>query len=312
MKIGITGLGFIGSTLLELLLRNGHEVVTMDNRFKENLDNVIPFVTNKKFKFILGDITDPNYVKQFYDNDLDYVVTTAGVVGFPACDRYKDLAYSVNVKGSENMVKYKPANVGILYTSTGSVYKPGQLVCTETSEVDPPSWYGKTKLLGEQIVLSDSRGLAHRYATACGVGFSTLRVNLLLNDLVYKAVNDKCISIFEGSFRRVFINITDLVQAIYVTLDQFENLLADENKIYNIGNNDLSLTKIEVARIIQTKTNCHIVEVNNITDKDCRDYGYDSSKFMNTTGWKPQIGIEETIDHLIKICPLLTPWSRYN
>lgn len=311
MKIGITGLGFIGSTLLNLLLKEGHSVIGMDNRFKENLDNVIPFVTNKNFKFILGDITNEDDVKKFYDNDLDYVVTTAGIVGFPACDRFKDLAYSVNVKGTEYMVENKPSNVGILYTGTGSVYKPGQLFCTEKSITDPPSWYGKTKLMGEEIILSTDRGIVHRYATACGVGFSTLRVNLLLNDWVYRAIKDGCIAIYEGNFRRVFINITDLINAIYVNLQQFDNTLNDENRIYNIGNNDLSFTKLELAYKIKDKTGCQVLEVLG-KDAEVRDYGYDSSKFMNKTGWNPTIDIETTIDNLMKVCPMLTPWNRYN
>jgi nucleoside-diphosphate-sugar epimerase len=312
MKLGVTGLGFIGTTLVNLLLNEGHEVVGMDNRFKENLDNAICFIPNKNFKFILGDITDVEHVKRFYDNEMDYCITTAGIVGFPCADRFKDLAYAVNVKGNENMVRYKPPHVGIVYTGTGSVYKPGQPVCTEESEVDPPSWYGKTKLMGEQAILWDKRSLVHRYATACGVGFSTLRVNLLLNDLCYKAVNERTIVIYEGNFRRVFINIFDLVQAIYVTLQNFDNLLDDNNRIYNVGNNELSLTKLELAHLIQKKTGCHVIEADVFKDKDCRDYGYSSLKFMNKTNWTPKIGLEQTIDDLIKVCPLLTPWNRYN
>lgn len=312
MKVGISGLGFIGSTLANSLLREDIEVVGMDNRFKENLDNIIPFITNQRFKFILGDITKDEDVKRFYDQDLDYVVHSAALVGFPICDRYPDLAYSVNVKGTENMIKYKPDSVRILYTSTGSVYRPGQESCDEASDVDPPSWYGKTKLMAENIVLGTKNGLVHRYATACGVGFSTLRVNLLANDLVYRAVNEKCISIFEGSFRRVFINVEDLVNAILQTLYNFEKLLKDDNRIYNVGNNDMSYTKLELAKLIQEKTNCHIVEVQSFQDKDKRDYGYDSTKFMNATYWKPRVNMEQTIIDLIKVCGILTPFSRYN
>lgn len=312
MKVGITGLGFIGSTLVNLLLNEGHSVVGMDNRYKENLDNVISFSLNPNFQFILGDVTETSHVKKFYDTGVDYVVHTSALVGFPRCDRFKDLAYSVNVDGTKNMICLKPPNVGLIFTSTGSVYKPGQLVCTELSEVDPPSWYGKTKKMAEDIVLSNKRSICHRYATACGVGFSTLRVNLLLNTLVFNAVNDKCISIFEGGFRRVFINVLDLVEAIKTTIEQFDTLIDDENRVYNVGNNDMSFTKLELANIIKEKTQCHIVEVSTFTDSDCRDYGYDSSKFMKKSNWKPKIDVNSTIDSLIKVMPLLTPHSRYD
>ena len=87
--------------------------------------------------------------------------------------------------------------------------------------------------MGEQAILHDQNSIVHQsYATACGIGFSTLRVNLLLNDLVYKAVIDRSITIFEADFKRVFLNISDLVNAIMCTIYQFNKLLNDPNRIY--------------------------------------------------------------------------------
>lgn len=316
MRIGVTGLGFIGSTLVNELLSpdwpEPFEVIGMDNRFKENLDNIIPFVINPRFEFMVGDVSNIQDVQKFYAKKLDLVVHTAGLVGFPICDRFKDLAYSTNVKGCENITKYKPDGTKLIYTSTGSVYSPGQNICTELSQVDPPSWYGKTKLMGEEAVLWNKESIVHRYGTACGVGFSTLRVNLLLNDLVYKAMTDRSITIFEADFKRVFINIADLVEAIITTIFRFDKLINDENRIYNIANNNLTLSKRELANMISEKTGCHLVFADIMKDKDKRDYGYSSDKFMNKTGWQPQISLEKTIDDLIKVVPLLTPWNRYN
>ena len=300
------------STLVNRLLEDNFKVVGLDNRFKENLDNIIPFIINPNFEFMMGDVSNIEDVKKFYEKELDLVVHCAGLVGFPICDRFKDLAYSTNVKGCENIVRYKTPYTKIIYTSTGSVYAPGQDLCTEISEVGPPSWYGKTKLMGEQAILHDQNSIVHRYATACGIGFSTLRVNLLLNDLVYKAVIDRSITIFEADFKRVFLNISDLVNAIMCTIYQFNKLLNDPNRIYNIGNNELTLSKRELANMISAKTGCHLVFADIMQDKDKRDYGYSSDKFMNKTGWKPTISLEKTIDDLIKVVPLLTPWNRYN
>ena len=119
MRIGITGLGFIGSTLVNRLLEDNFKVVGLDNRFKENLDNIIPFIINPNFEFMMGDVSNIEDVKKFYEKELDLVVHCAGLVGFPICDRFKDLAYSTNVKGCENIVRYKTPYTKIIYTSTG-------------------------------------------------------------------------------------------------------------------------------------------------------------------------------------------------
>ena len=312
-KVGISGLGFIGSTLVNKLLNLGYEVVGIDNRFKDNLDNVIPFITNKKFKFILGDISEIEDTKKFCDEGLDFIFWSSALVGFPICNRFKDLAYSTNVKGCENIVKYKDPKTKLIYPSTGSVYAPGQDVCTELSEVSPPSWYGKTKLWGEQAILHDKNSIVFRLATACGVGFSTLRVNLLMNDLLYKAsIIDRSITIFEHSFKRVFINVADIIDGIILSIENFDNLLEDENRIYNLGNNDMTYTKGELANYIKERTGCHVIFADIMNDLDKRDYGYSSLKFNSKTNFQPKIGLEQTITDLIKIVPLLTPWNRYN
>ena len=254
MRIGISGLGFIGSSLTNKLLQLGHEVIAIDNRFKENLDNVIPFIPNEKFEFMLGDVSEIDHIKKFCSKDLDFIFASAALVGYPICNRFKELAYSTNVKGAEYIVRYKNPKTKLLYPSTGSVYAPGIDICTELSKAKPSSWYGSTKLMAEEIVLHDKNSIVFRLATACGVGFSTLRVNLLMNDLVYKAVMDRSITIFEHTFKRVFINISDIVDCIIDSIDNFDKLVDDENRIYNMGNNDMTYTKGELANYIKEKT----------------------------------------------------------
>jgi nucleoside-diphosphate-sugar epimerase len=306
-KVLVFGAGYIGSTLIDQLLNKGYQVRAVDNFYKGTCDQLIPFVPNPKFEFMFGDVTNPEDVKKVLDG-VDYVVLLSAIVGFPACARNPDLAYRVNVKGAEIVMDHKPKKVPLIFSSTGSVYGALGEVCTENSPTNPPSWYGKTKLAAEQIYLSGENTIIHRYATAMGCGFNSTRVNLLVNTLVYEAITNKIITVFEADFKRTFIHVRDICSAIEFSLRNAPRMYGN---VYNIGDDRLNFSKRELANLIQKKTGCLVNFAEVGKDFDVRNYAVSYSK-INNLGWEASVGLEATIDELIKLTPMLTLWNRYN
>jgi nucleoside-diphosphate-sugar epimerase len=302
--------GYIASSLIDVLLSKGYNVAGFDNNFKNTTDTLIPFIRNKRFQFMFGDTTDKEDVKKAYDTfQPDYVFAASALVGFPICKRLKELATLVNINGVRNMVEYSDT-AKLIFPSTGSVYKPGQLVCDENAIVDPLSHYGHTKIVGEEIVLSKSNTILHRYGTAMGVSKNNMRVNLLANDLTLQAINNKSITIFESSFIRSFIHVEDIANSIVFSIENFDRMVNNNNKIYNVTNNDINLTKKDLCKLIKFKTGCNITYAEINKDLDQRNYSMNADKIYRL-GFKPNIGLEETVDELIKLAPLLSTFDKY-
>lgn len=301
------GAGYLGSTLTGLLLKRPYHVRVMDNFHKGTCDTLIPFIPNDNFEFMFGDVTNPEDVKRALDG-VDAVVNMAAIVGFPACSRNPSLSKLVNVDGAETIMKYKPDETPLIFTSTGSVYGALGELCTELSPANPPTIYGQTKLEAEEIFLSGKNTIVHRYATAFGCGFNSTRVNLLVNTLVYEAVINKVITVFEGDFKRTFVHCRDICSAIDYTIKNFKMF---DHRVYNVGNKALNLTKKELALYIGEKTGCLVQFAETGKDFDVRNYEVDYSR-IEAEGWRAHVSMEEGIKELIKVTPMLTQWNRYN
>ena len=95
MKILITGgAGYLGSVITEKLLKSDYEVTILDNLMYNQTSSII-FSHNKNFEFIYGDVRN----KELLENlvfDFDIIIPLAAIVGFPACDRDKELATAIN------------------------------------------------------------------------------------------------------------------------------------------------------------------------------------------------------------------------
>lgn len=305
------GGGYVASSTIDLLLTRGYKVVALDNNWKNTCDTLIPFIPHKNFEFVLGDITDERVVRTVYDEyKPSYIIHAAALVGFPICDKYKALATEVNVLGTKTIVSNQPYGSKLLFCSTGSVYAPGQGICDENALVDPPSHYGHTKAIAEKVVLANPNNLVYRFATAMGLSKTNMRVSLLANDLTHQSVVNKTITIFENSFFRTFIHVRDMASSIIFALENFNKLATNDNRIFNIGHTDLNITKKTLCDLIAVKTGAYVHYAEFNKDADKRDYRYDVSKIYSY-GWRAQVGLEETIDELIKVSPLLSKLDKY-
>ena len=245
MKYVVTGgAGFVGSYLVKLLIKEGHEVTVIDNLHKgkkENLRSVLP-----KIKFEEIDIRDYENMEKKLKN-IDGVFHQAALTvvqdSFDRPEEYHD----VNVVGTENIFKLAKENsFKVVYASSSSVYGHKKNVpIMENSERNPINPYGKTKLddeyLFEKYSKIGTKIIGLRYFNIFGKG-QTLEYAGVITKFLDR-INQKQSPI-------IFGNGTQLRDFIYVEDIAMANLKAMEsetsNLLVNVGTGD-SITIAELA-----------------------------------------------------------------
>jgi nucleoside-diphosphate-sugar epimerase len=301
-KIFITGgAGYIGTTLIPLLLQKGYYVTVYDSLIFNNGDKLLPFITDKNFKFIFGDIRDEEKIKNVI-GDYDIIIHLAALVGFPICrEKGYEESYDINVKGTEIILKNLNPRQYLLYGSTGSNYGEVSDICTEETPLNPLSIYGKTKTIGEQKVLERENSTAFRFATAFGVS-PRLRLDLLVNDLTYKIIKEGYAVIYESHFMRTFIHVKDIAE-VFVFAIENENKM--KNNVYNVGSNKMNFSKKQVCEIINKYVPDSYFNFADVgQDADKRNYVVSYEK-INKLGFETTVSLEEGIEELIKTIPLI-------
>ena len=168
--------------------------------------------------------------------------------------------------------------------------------CDETSELKPISLYGKTKVEAEQMIMQRENSVSLRLATVFGMS-ERMRTDLIVNNFVYKALYDKSILIFEGHFKRNFIHIQDVTDALIFSLENFLNM---KNNIFNVGLDSANMSKIELAKFIKRfLPSFSIIESDIGKDPDKRDYIVSNKKILER-GFLPKYDQEFGVKELIK------------
>tara|TARA_B100000767_G_scaffold273878_1_gene305285 strand:- start:784 stop:1716 length:933 start_codon:yes stop_codon:yes gene_type:complete len=304
-KILITGgAGYIGSVLIPLLLEKNYHVTVYDNLMYGG-DHLVHYVSNKNFQFVKGDVRSSADLSAATKNK-DIIIHLAAIVGYPACSGDPKLATNVNVQGTRNLLKNSSKNQTIFYASTGSNYGSLDEVCTEDSKLNPLTVYAKTKTKAEELVVKRGNFMAFRFATAFGIA-PRMRLDLLVNDFVYKMMSQNYLVVYEKDFMRTFIHIKDIARSFIYGIENFNKM---KNEIYNVGNEKLNYSKEDVCNIIKDKVPGYIYFSEIGEDKDKRDYIV-SYKKIAKTGFKLQYTIDQGIDELVKTIPLLSFKSKF-
>ena len=295
------GAGYLGSTLVPMLLQQGYIVVVYD-KFLWGVGSLLAHAGNPHLKVIRGDILDKKHLANQM-SDCDIIIHLAAIVGYPACESFKELAEAVNLQGTQNVVDNLLPGQQLIYASTGSCYGAVENgLCSEKTPINPLTLYGRTKAEGEKLVL-EAGGVALRLATVFGIS-PRLRLDLLVNDLTYKALTVKHFDLYQGGFHRTFLHVKDAAYAFLFAVENFEKM---EGEAFNVGDETMNFSKSDVAQFIQEAVpECRITESCNGEDKDKRDYQV-SYKKIKSLGYSSTITVQEGIQELLKILPHVTP-----
>jgi nucleoside-diphosphate-sugar epimerase len=295
-KVLITGgAGYLGSVITELLLQDWREITILDNMMY-NQTSLINFSHYDNFKFINGDVRDKELLKELVLQN-DVIIPLAAIVGFPACERDKELATQINYEHVKFICDIaNETNKKVVYPNTNSGYGIGENgECTEDSPLNPISHYGKTKVEAEKEVLGIG-GISLRLATVFGTS-PRMRMDLLVNEFVYKALTDKSIVLFEKKFVRNFIHIRDVALVFRKMINQYEQW---GGMVFNVGLSEANLTKEQLCEAIKEQVPSFQIFYNdNYEDPDKRDYIV-SNALLESCGWKPRYTLEKGIEELIK------------
>jgi len=297
MKILVTGgAGYIGSVLVPELLGKGHEVIVVDN-FMYSQQSLLDCCYNKRLTIIRGDVRDKTLIAKCMQN-ADAVFPLACLTGAPLCAKDPIGAQTTNFDAIKMILDMRRPDQKIVFPTTNSGYGVGQkgIFCTEETPLNPITLYGRLKVDIEKLILVSGNSITLRLATVMGVS-PRMRLDLLVNDFTYRAVNDRFLIIFEPHFKRNYVHVRDVAKAFMHCLDNFEKMNGEP---YNVGLSEANLSKWELCEEIKKQVpDFYFAEAKIGEDPDKRDYIVSNAK-IEKTGFIPDYSLQQSIAELIK------------
>lgn len=290
------GAGYIGSILVPALLDAGHRVTVLDS-FMFRQVSLAHLCANPNFDIVRGDARDRDTLKPLAAS-ADVVIPLAALVGAPMCDADRIAAASTNRDAVLTLLDLLSPDQRVVMPVTNSGYGIGEQgkFCTEDSPLRPISLYGRTKVEAEEAVLARGNAISFRLATVFGMA-PRMRVDLLVNDFVYRAVYDRAVVLFEPHFKRNYIHIRDVARAFLHGLGNFETM---KDRPYNVGLSDANLSKWQLCEKIREHLPRFVfLEAPIGEDPDKRDYIVSNDR-IESTGYLPAHSLDDGILELIK------------
>ena len=293
MKYLVTGgAGYLGSVLVPLLLARGDHIIVLD-RFPRGDASLASCCNFSSFEPVKGDVRDTALVSSLM-RKADIIIPLAALVGAPACEADPWAASAINCDAIIEIVRNLGRGQQLIYPNTNSGYGiGGNAPCTENMPLNPISVYGRTKCTAERAVL-DAGGTVLRLATVFGSS-PRMRIDLLVNDFVHRAITDKAITLFESNHRRSIVHVNDVANAfIWAT---------ERAGVYNIVNENLTKNEL-CSKIAGHVPEFVFTEAAVGKDPDQRDYAV-SGELAKLNGYSPEWTIDGGIRQLIKLYAML-------
>jgi nucleoside-diphosphate-sugar epimerase len=290
------GAGYLGSILVPALLAEGHAVTVLDN-FRYGQASLLDVCANTRLDIVRGDAREKATLEPLVAK-ADVLIPLAALVGVPVCEADKVAATTTNLDAIRLLLSLRSPAQRILFPCTNSGYGIGQKdrFCTEETPLKPISLYGETKVAAEKAILDAGNSISFRLATVFGAS-PRMRMDLLVNDFVWRALRDGALVLYEAHFKRNYIHIRDVARVFLHGLARFD---AMKGGPYNVGLSDANLSKLELCRLIQKHVpRFAFVEAPVGSDPDKRDYLVSNEK-VERTGFRPERSLDDGIRELIR------------
>ena len=290
------GAGYVGSSLVPLLLKRGYGVTVLDLMIYG--ENVLP--KHDKLRIVKGDIRNQELLKKIIP-EHEYVIHLACISNDPSFELNPTLGKSINLDSFTPLVEIsKSCGVKLfIYASTSSVYGiKNEKKVDEKMNLEPLTDYSRYKVDCEKILLryqSDNFTTSIiRPATVCGYS-PRQRLDLVVNILTNFAFNIREIKVFGGNQLRPNIHIKDMINAYLCMIESPKNLTAGE--IFNVGYDNQSINSIAllVKNVIGSD-----VKIVNVQSNDNRSYHISSKKIEKILGFKSKFTVGEAVHDLKK------------
>ena len=290
------GAGYIGSVLVPVLLQNGHKVTVIDN-FLYKQPSLASVISNKNLSVVYGDVRDKNLMSKHVSR-ADIVIPLAAIVGAPACLKDPEMSSSVNKDSMiwlfENISRFQQ----ILMPTTNSAYGSGDEnnYCDEKSKLNPLSLYAKDKVYVEKYLMEKENATSFRLATVFGIS-PRMRLDLLVNNFVQRALTDRFVILFEGHFKRNYVHVKDVVDAFVFGVNNLDKV---KGQIFNFGLSEANISKQQLCERIKNQLpDFTFQDAPLAKDPDQRNYIV-SNKKIEAIGMKAKVTLDEGISELIK------------
>ena len=276
----VGGAGYVGGGIVDKL-KQTHNVTVYDSLIYEES-------YRKDVNFVYGDIRDHDKLLPLLKEN-DAVIWLAALVGDGACSINPELTFEIN---SES-VKFLANNFDkrVIFLSTCSVYGAQEGLLDESSAINPLSEYASSKVQAEEY-LSDSNAIIFRLGTLFGISdeFSRIRLDLVVNILVTKALTEGKLTVFGGEQWRPLLHVVDVANAIAHTIE------SDVTGIFNLHYKNFKI--IDIAQAIIEKVPSASIETTPIKFQDARNYQVSSEKLYKESGFKASTNLSKGIEEI--------------
>ena len=299
----IGGAGYVGSVITDYLLKNNYNVTCFDNLIYNNQRTVLPYLLNKNYKFIYGDLCDNNSINKALSN-IDSVVLLAGLVGDPITKKYPNESSKINEFGVQNLFKIINGNgvQKLIFISTCSNYgliKDDELA-DENFELSPLSLYAKAKVAAEKYLLDKSNSFDYspvvlRFATAFGLS-PRMRFDLTVSEFTKDLYFGKELLVYDAHTWRPYCHVNDFARLIDIVIKAPNEKINKE--VFNAGGEINNFTKQGILDIVlKYLPNSKI----NFKEhgSDPRNYKVNFSKVKSVLNFEPKYSVEDGVRELI-------------
>ena len=298
MKYVVTGgAGFIGSHLIEKLVKQGDVVTVLDNLNTGKIENLKS--VSKKINFVQNDIRDFKVLKNLMEN-IDGVFHQAAMASVQDSFRIPEKFHDVNVNGTENIFKIaKEFGIKVVYASSSSVYGDTSILpTTESDEKRPINPYAKTKLekdkLAEQYAKNGLKVIGLRYFNVFGPRQSKEYAGVI--KLFLERIQQGLPPLVNGDGLQIrdFVYVNDVVNA---------NILSMESDIdfefFNIGTGT-TISILDLANMIIKFSGLKIKPIHrSALPGDVRATQADITKVKTMLKWRPTTSIQDWLESAV-------------